>query len=55
MKIVLSPAEINRIVVDHLIEKGSLHYDDIPVDVTWRVNQFDVSKSEVIIEQEDYD
>lgn len=53
MKIVLSPAEINRIVVDHLIEKGSLHYDDTPVDVTWHVDHFDVSKSEIVIKQED--
>ena len=53
MKIVLSPAEINRIVVDHLIEKGSLHYDDTPVDVTWHVDHFDVSKSEIEIKQED--
>ena len=53
MKIVLSPAEINRIVIDHLIEKGSLHYSDTPVDVTWRVNQFNISKSEILIEQED--
>ena len=53
MKIVLSPEEIDRIVIGHLIENGSLHYDDTPVVVTWRVSQFDVSKSEIVIEQED--
>ena len=52
MKITLSAPEINRIVVDYLIETGKLYYSDEPVNVTWHVNQVNLRKSEIVIEQE---
>lgn len=52
MKIVLTPAEVNHIVVNHLVMGGKLE-PNISTSCNWCINQFNVANSELTFTQEE--
>lgn len=51
MKIVLSPKEVNKIIVEHLLKTGELKNKE--TTVTWRCNRFNMSETKIEVTQDE--
>lgn len=49
MKIVLTPSEVDRILVKYLISRGKI--EDKDTDITWVINNYRLRDSVIVFEQ----